>query len=240
MATTKKTGFSPGQRIQIGNNVIAALGTKNTQAIEERLATFRRSHDAYVGAQTKLDRAEARLTTTQEKLAQLDIVQDELVDQLNGAAMADKQSLAKFSAYTPGALRRLPYVEEAKELERIAAAMQRDPSLSKTTKALARRAYKQAKAVQAAAQPLAKIEQAVREARQMRDLLAEPWDSGYAGLKLAAGNADRDAGTNLAATIGDATASVRPKKVKRATAKAAPPSPPESGAGNGDSANASQ
>src|SRR5436309_2391929 len=89
MARSKRKNGS-GTRLQIGAGVLSAARAIDTRLVKGRLGRFERAHRAYVAAQRKVDAAESR-RTAQARLAECDAVQDEAVETLARALVADGQ-----------------------------------------------------------------------------------------------------------------------------------------------------
>ncbi len=96
-----------------------------------------KSHEAYVGAQAKVDDIEDRLWTAQEALAELDQRQDSIVQAIVGALIVDghsyKNPLGAFTKLSPGKLMRLAHANKAEEIRRLVAAIRREGYASKAT-----------------------------------------------------------------------------------------------------------
>jgi hypothetical protein len=97
--------------------VLAAARAVDTRLVKGRLARFERVHRSFVNAQRKVDAAESQLRAAQARLAECDAIQDEAVETLARALVADGQPRGNpfdaFGAPAPGTLMRLPFAEEA-------------------------------------------------------------------------------------------------------------------------------
>ena len=188
MARSKRKNGS-GTRLQIGAGVLSAARAIDTRLVKGRLGRFERAHRAYVAAQRKVDAAESR-RTAQARLAECDAVQDEAVETLARALVADGQPRGNpfeaFGAPAPGTLTRLVFAEEAEAVHALVAAAQRSKGVSKATLQAAQTADKAARVVVQALAPVAKLQDTVRDARRTRDAVAQGWESTLAALKRGA------------------------------------------------------
>src|SRR5207237_841858 len=94
MATRVKTNNpknSPGMRLQLGASILSAARGVDTRLVKIRLGRFERTHGNYVTAQRKVDVAESQLRAAQARLAEYDAVQDDAVEALACALVADGQ-----------------------------------------------------------------------------------------------------------------------------------------------------
>ena len=196
---------TPGGRLDAGAAILAAARTIDVRLVKARVARFERANKAYVDAQRKVEAAERQLTVAQERLSERDVDQDEAVEALARVLVADGRSranpFATFGDLAPGAVMRLPFEDEVKEIRRLVAAVQRDRGASKATLAAARVAARAAQAVEQAFPAVAKLEEAAREARHTRDALALTWESALAALKRGARAAADDGAPELYATL---------------------------------------
>ena len=104
MARSKRKNGS-GTRLQIGAGVLSAARAIDTRLVKGRLGRFERAHRAYVAAQRKVDAAESQLRSAQARLAECDAVQDEAVETLARALVADGQPRGNpFDAQSQGPL----------------------------------------------------------------------------------------------------------------------------------------
>ncbi|HEX7408109.1 MAG TPA: hypothetical protein VF515_10750 [Candidatus Binatia bacterium] len=226
-----------GARRRLGSSVLTAARSVNTRPVQARLEAFGRAQRSYAAAQERVDAAEAALRAAQAKVAQRDREQDEAVELLARALVAEGQSRAKPFAGcggpTPAALMRLPVAEEARQIHALVTALQRNPGCSKATQQAAEVAEKAACAVEKAMAPITALQAAVSQARQARDVLAQMWEKALAGLKRGARAAVDDGEPYLYATLfGQATAAGS-RNGKRAPVTPAPPAPPAPSAANG-------
>ena len=136
MARSKRKNGS-GTRLQIGAGVLSAARAIDTRLVKGRLGRFERAHRAYVAAQRKVDAAESQLRSAQARLAECDAVQDEAVETLARALVADGQPRGNpfeaFGAPAPGTLTRLVFAEEAEAVHALVATVQRSKGVSKAT-----------------------------------------------------------------------------------------------------------
>jgi len=215
----KVTGDGAGRRLQWGATIVAAARGLDLRPIKDRFLAFEEVHNAYAGAQQKLDEAERKLEAAQEHVGQLDAAQEEQVRTLLGCLIADRQPykkpLSRFSDHSISELFNLPPDEEAREVHRIVTAIRRDPTLAQSQKAAAA-AEEAALAVEAATAPLSALQQAALDARRERDSLAPRWEKARAGMAIAARSADHDGNTQYYKTL-FGNLSAAPKKRHRKT-----------------------
>ncbi len=233
MATVTSAG-SPGARLRLGGAVLAAAKSVNTRPVRARLGAFDRVQRAYAAAQTKVDAAEAALHAAQAKVAQRDREQDEAVDGLARALIAEGQSRAKPFAGcggpTPAALMRLPVAEEARQIHVLVTALQRNAGLSKAAQQACDAADKAARAVEKALAPIEALQAALSQARQARDALVQTWEKALAALKRGARAAIDDGEPYLYTTLFGQAARNGSRSGKHAPDNPPPPVPPVSSA----------
>ena len=205
MARSKRKNGS-GTRLQIGAGVLSAARAIDTRLVKGRLGRFERAHRAYVAAQRKVDAAESQLRSAQARLAECDAVQDEAVETLARALVADGQPRGNpfeaFGAPAPGTLTRLVFAEEAEAVHALVAAAQRSKGVSKATLQAAQTADKAARVVVQALAPVAKLQYTARQhARRTRDAVAQGWESTLAALKRGARAAADEGAPDLYPTL---------------------------------------
>ena len=202
-ARIKKT--NPGMRLQLGASVLSAARAVDTRLVKARLARFERVHRSYVNAQRKVDAAESQLRAAQARLAESDAIQDEAVETLACALVADGQPRGNpfdvFGAPAPGTLMRLPFDEEVEAVHKLVAAVQRNKTVSKATIQAAQTADKAASVVEKALAPVAKLEESIRDARRTRDAVGQGWESALAALRRGTKAAADEGAPELDATL---------------------------------------
>jgi hypothetical protein len=202
-AQMKKT--SPGTRLQLGASILAAARAVDTRVVKDRLRRFEQAHRSYVGAQRKVDAAESQMRAAQAGLAELDAAQDDAVETLARALVADGQPrgnpFADFDAPAPGTLMRLSFPEEAAAVHQLVAAVLRSKGASEVTTQAAQAADKAARAVEQALAPVAKLQDNVRDARRTRDAVGQAWESALAALRRGARAAADEGAPDLYATL---------------------------------------
>jgi hypothetical protein len=203
---TRRTNFgSPGVRLQLGASVLSAARAVDTSLVKDRLGRFERVHRTYVNAQKKVDAAEAALRAAQARLAEVDTIQDEAVETVARALVADGQPRGNpfdaFGAPAPGTLTRLPFGEEAEAVHRLVAAIQRSKGTSPATLEAAQAADKAATAVEEALAPITKLQDGVRDARRARDAVGQGWESALAALRRGARAAADEGAPDLYPTL---------------------------------------
>jgi len=219
---TRVAKSSPGMRLQLGASVVSAARAVDTRLVKARLGRFARVHGGYVNAQRKVDAAESQLRAAQERLGECDAVQDEAIETLARALVAEGAPRGTpfegFGGLPPGKLIRLPFAEEAKAVHQLVAAVQRSKTVSKATIQAAQAADKAARAVEQALGPIAKLQDAVRDARRARDAVGQGWESALAALRRGARAAADEGAPDLYATL-------FPPVVRAVTKKSTPEEP---------------
>jgi len=227
MAAQWVKGTSPGTRLQLGASVLAAARAVDTSAVKARLRRFEQAHRSYVSAQRKVDAAESQLRAVQARLAELDAVQDDAVEQLAVALCTDGQPRANpfdaFGAPAPGTLTRLPFPEAAAGVHQLVAAVLRGKGTSERTTQAAQAADKAAHAMEQALAPVEKLQDNVRNARRTRDAVGQTWESALAGLRRGAVAAIDEGAPDLHATLFPPVTRAAKTKVPQ---EAAPTDPP--------------
>ncbi len=181
---------SPGSRLQTGTALLAGARGVDTRLITARLKQFERVHKVYADAQARVEKAEAQLRAAQAVLSERDIDQDESVDALARALIADGESrtnpFASFGPLSPAAVMRLPFGDEARAIHQLVSAVRRTKKLPPATVRAAQAADKAAGALERALLPIAKLEGVLREARHTRDAIAQDWENALASVKRGA------------------------------------------------------
>jgi hypothetical protein len=226
---TMKIGSSAGSQLDAGSSVLAAARTVDTRAIKTRLAGFERAQRAYSAAHEKVRAAEAKLSAAQRQLGELDVDQDEAVDSVARALVADGHSranpFAAFGAPAPSKIIGMTVAEEVKAIHQLMTAVQRNKSITKPTLQATQAAEKAAHAVEQALVGIEKLQAAVREARHLRDAVAQTWATAFAALKRGARAAVDEGGAHLYPTLFDRPNRPNGKNGKR-TAEATPTQAP--------------
>ena len=212
----KVQGTSPGMRLQLGASVLAAARAVDTRLVEARLASFDRAHRSDVSAQREVDTAESQLRAAQARLAECDVIQDEAVETLARALVADgKPRTNPFEAFdvpAPGTLTRLPFGEATEAVQQLVAAVQRRKDASPATREAAKAAGEAARIVEEALVPIASLQDTVRDARRMRDAVAQGWESALAALRRGCRAAADDGAPDLYTTLFPPVVRSRPRK----------------------------
>jgi len=202
---TRNTGSTAPWRLRRGESVLSAARAVDTTLLKARLERFERSHQEYVDAHRKVEATEAQLRTVEIRVEGCDAGQNKAIAALAGALITDGQPpgnpFGAFAAPTIGKLTRLPFTQKTKAVHDLVAAVQRDGRLTPVTLKAAEAADKAARAVEQALVPFQKMQQGVREARRMRDVRAQAWDTALAALRFDARAAARDGMPQLYAAL---------------------------------------
>jgi hypothetical protein len=183
----KSQGMTPGMRIKLGASVLAAARAVDTKLVEARLTAFERAHRGYVSAQRRVGTAESHLRAAQVWLAACDRLQDDAVETVARALVADGKPrgnpFEELGVPAPGTLKQLPIAEEAQAVHALVAGVLRLTEASAATREAANEADTAARTAEEALAPMAKLQDDVRDARRMRDALARDWDAALAALR---------------------------------------------------------
>ncbi|HVO22037.1 MAG TPA: hypothetical protein VMW56_00250 [Candidatus Margulisiibacteriota bacterium] len=225
---TKKAGMSPGNRLETGTVVLAAAQVVDVELVKPRLTAFASAQQSYAEAQRNVETAEAQLVKGQARLSRCDAVQDDAVEALARALLADGQPrrnpFAAFGGAPPWAIKKLKAAPEAKAVHQLTGAVQRSNMVSKAVLEAAQAADAAARTVEAALLPIEKLQLALRDARHTRDAIGQTWNTALAALKRGARAAADDGAPGLyTALFGRLT---RPNTRKNAKTPPAPPAPP--------------
>ena len=225
---TISIGTSATSHLNAGASILAAARTVETRLIKARLAAFERTQRSYSAAHDKVNAAEAQLGAAQTRLGELDADQDEAVDALARALVADGQPLGNplgaFSPLTPKKLMAQAVAEEVKAIHQLVAAIQRAKGVSKPTLQAAQAAEKAARAVEQQLAQMEKVQEAIRETRHTRAAVAQGWAKDLAALKRGARAAEDDGVTRLYAALFDRATRTSTKNGK--SSHTAPPAEP--------------
>ena len=214
----------PTSRVEAGNHVLdaaEALGAAQTKTIAERLASFKKAHAGYIGADQVVKAADAALRAQQAKVGEADVAQDDGVDALataaGGEGMPRITPFKPFGFGSPGSIKKMGHTAEAKEAIALAAAvLKHKPALAKSRKAATALAAA-GKAVLAAAAPLEGLEAKRKTASSKRAALDLSWEKAFAAVKRGARAAADDGAIDLYdALFGSGPA--KPKTARKAKA----------------------
>jgi hypothetical protein len=223
----KKT--SPGTRLQIGASVLAAARAIDTRLVRDRLQRFEQAHRSYVGAQRKVDTAEAQIEAAQRRVAGLETVHDEAIEDLARALVTDRQPrktpFEAFGSANPGALMALPSGEKAVAVHQLVAAVLRTKTVSEAVTRAAEAVDKAASAVEEALGPMAKLQDTARDARRTRDAVGQTWEAAIAALRRVALAAGDEGAPDLYPTLFPKTtkAGSKPKPAAAPATESPPP-----------------
>src|SRR5258705_2360139 len=99
MAARIKKTTSPGTRLQIGATVLDGARAVDTRLVRDCLQRFEQAHRSYVSAHRKVDAAESQIRTVQARLAQLDTLANDAIEELVRRLVADGEPIkAPFEA----------------------------------------------------------------------------------------------------------------------------------------------
>jgi hypothetical protein len=223
-----RTALALTGRLDTGAAILAAAEVVDVTLVKARLDAFANAHCTYTAAQRAVETAEAQLRAAQGKATQRDAEQDEAVEELARALVADgqprKNPFAAFGVAAPSTVKQLTFAEEAKAIHKLAAAVQADPAVSKATRRVAQAAEETARTMETELVPMDKLQASLRTAREVREATGKTWDTALAALKRGARAAADDGAPGLYRALFG-----RPSRSKNKTAGPAPtpaPTPP--------------
>ena len=224
---TMKLGTSPVTQLQAGLSILAAARTVDTRPIKARLMAFERAQNELNAAHAQVTAAEAQLAAAQTALDGLDADQDQHVDAMARALIADGLSRTNpfgvFGSAAPGALIALPVADEAQAIHQLVIAIQRHKPLAEASVQAAHNLDNAARAVEEGLAHIETLQAALREARHTREAVAQRWTRAAAALKRGARAAADDGAPQLYGMLFE-----RPRKPNGKAAKPAPaPQPAE-------------
>lgn len=214
-------------RLDTGAAILAAANEHETEVIKARLSAFAAVQRRYADAQRKVDEASQQLQAANAHVAVCDSDQNAALAALAGALVADGRPwtnpFAAFGGTTRVAVKRLPPIEKAKAVHRLAAEVKRQTGVSPAALQRADAAEAAAQAVEAALVPLDALHGTLQSMRHRRHAVAQAWDNALAALKRRTrAAADEGAPGLYTALFGALT---RPTTRKKAPPAAAAPVP---------------
>ncbi len=225
MPTLRTQVGNPGARREVGQKVLSAAAVVDVKRIKVRLAAFKRAHEAFVRASDKVQAAEAVRDAAHAAVAAADVVQDSSIDVLVLAlvtAGAPRLSPLKgLSTYSPSDLKSLATAKEAKELQKVVAAITKKGAAKGALRKPTKAANDAAAAVLKAIASVVPRERLYQESLAERDALSQPWETALAYLKRAVRVAEDDGATGLFAALFERTAEAPKKKPAKGAAPVA-------------------
>jgi hypothetical protein len=222
---TINVGSTVSSQLNAGASILAAARTIDTRLVKARLAAFERAQRTYSAAHDKVSAAEAALDAVTARLGELDADQDDAVDALARALIAEGQPRSNpfhdFSPLAPGKLMAQRNGDGAKAVHQLVTAVQRAKGITKPTLQAAQAAERAARALEQHLVQMEKVQETVREARHTRDAVAQGWVTELAAFKRGARAAADDGAPHLYTTLFD-----RPARTNGKSAKPAPEPPP--------------
>ena len=159
---TARTGLYPTGRLETGAAILAAAEVVDVTLVKARLDAFAGAHHTYTEAQSAVEAAETQLRAEQAKLIERDAEQDEAVEELARALVADGQPrsnpFAAFGAAAPSIVRQMNFGDEAKAIHTLTTAVQGNPAVSKATRRAAQAAEEAANTMEAELVPMDKLQ----------------------------------------------------------------------------------
>jgi hypothetical protein len=178
----------------------------------------------------KVSAAEAVLNAATTRLGELDADQDDAIDALARALIAEGQPRSNpFRDFSPLALGKLMAQRNgdgAKAVHQLVTAVQRAKGITKPTLQAAQAAERAARALEQQLAQIEKLQDTVREARHTRDAVAQGWATELAALKRGARAAADEGAPHLYATLFDRLARTNGKSAKPAPEPSPAPTPP--------------
>ncbi|HXQ21523.1 MAG TPA: hypothetical protein VN812_07610 [Candidatus Acidoferrales bacterium] len=222
---TINVGSTVSSQLNAGASILAAARTIDTRLVKGRLAAFERAQRTYSAAHDKVSAAEAALDAATTRLGELDADQDDAVDALARALIAEGQPRSNpfrdFSPLAPGRLMAQRNGDGAKAVHQLVTAVQRAKGITKPTLQAAQAAERAARALEQQLAQIEKLHETVSEVRHTRDAVAQGWLTELAAFKRGARAAADEGAPHLYATLFD-----RPARTNGRSAKPAPEPPP--------------
>ena len=222
MATLRTQVGNPGARRAVGQKVLAAAAVVDVKRVKARLAAFKKAHEAFVRAGDKVLAAEAVRDAAHAAVAAADVEQDAAIDALVLAlvtAGAPRLSPLKgLTTYAPSDLKSLATAKEARELQKVVAAITKKGAPKSGLRRPTKAAGDAAAAVVKAIASVVPRERLYQESLAERDALSQPWETALAYLKRAARVAEDDGATGLFAALFERSAEAPKKKPAKAAA----------------------
>jgi hypothetical protein len=198
---TLRTGLYPAGRLQNGAAILAAAEGVDVSLVQKRLDAFASAHRAYTEAQSAIEAAEAKVRGRQAILTQRDAEQDEALQQLMGALIAEGRPKTNpfepFGIQAPSAVKKFNFGEKAKTLHTLAATLHADTTVSKATHRAAQAAEQAAQRMEAELTPFDQLQGSLRTAREVREAVGKTWDNALKALKRGARAAADDGAPGL-------------------------------------------
>lgn len=213
MATLRTQVGGPGARREVGRRVLAAAAVIDVKPVKARLAAFKKAHEAFMRASDKVQAAEAVRDAAHAAVAAADVALDAAVDGLVLALVktgAPRPSPLKgLSAYALGDLKSLATAKEAREVQRVVAAIAKKGAAKGALRKATKAAGDAAAAVLKAIASVVPREKLYQESLAGRDALSQPWETALAYLKRAARVAEDGGATGLFAALFERAVSSR-------------------------------
>jgi hypothetical protein len=226
MATTSLT-----EHRTYGRLVLERLDAVTIPAVlKPRVATFKKTHDAYEAAALRADDTRAKRDAALDAVGDADDVFDpsinDLANKMAGAGLGSRQNPFKgLSPHSPSQLTSLPYAEEPKALRALADAVLKKKPPSDVAKAISA-CLKNASALEAALAKLVQPQAAYSKALADRDALLPAWSKALRTLKKHAAAAWDEDPSTYKAIFAPAEAVQAPRKKRPAKKTAAPVTKP--------------
>ncbi len=210
--------MGPKAYAEMGEAVLAAAETADTQLIERRLAAFTRAHRAYVAAQRQVQAVEAQERAARLRMAARITAHRRAIDHLARALIGDGASrISPFEALhpsPPSAIKRRSAAEQVQAIRQLLGTVKRRARLSARTRQTVLNTESAARAVEAAGKSLRSVQIALHDKRRTRDQIGATWKVALAALKHGARAADDDGAPLLHATL---FPPVRPRRKRKRT-----------------------
>ena len=169
---TINVGTTVNRQLNAGASILAAARTVDTRLVKARLAAFERAQRTYSAAHDKVTAAEAALDAATTRLTELDAEQDEAVDALARALIAEGQPRTNpfrdFGPLPPSKVMAQRNGHGAKAVHQLVTAVQRAKDAGKPTLQAAQTAERAARALEQQLAQIEKLRETLREARHTR------------------------------------------------------------------------
>lgn len=209
----------PGSRLRAGELILAAAAVRDTRGVAESLAGFAAQQRDYADAQDQVAAAERRLWEERQRVAAVEAACDRAIEPLARALILEpgrdrRRPFAGYPVPSPSLFVRLGVGNKVRAVERLAAALRREPKLSALVTEAAAALQREAERLAAAQAPVAALATEVRSLRYRRDAIGDRWDAALTALKWQTRLAESQGATGLYAALFGRVARRRKRRAK--------------------------
>lgn len=222
---TSKSKLSHAVRLDMGELVLLAADRADVSLVEKEVAGLAEAHQRFVAAQSNVDAAQGRVRAEVGKLSGHIDRQDDLLEPLLVALVADGHPrldpLAAFGGGKPSSFQRLGYKSRQKAFRKLVTAILGNGSPSEATVAAAMALERSVDELERCLEPVEPLEAELRTARRKRNLESDAWDTAYAALRSAARHASFAGAKELYGELFDRAMARPPTRKRKPAAEAA-------------------